>query len=190
MKDSCRDVYCEAVTNILVFFTSSSFSSFESEKYGFLVSPRSQKYTYCDSGNRVYLVLVQSPSTLEVLCFDLFYDFLSLLITHRSRFMLDARRGRFLLCSLDRTHTQEVGLSELITGLIRFEDFMSETRQGQILLLVTEIRFGGGRFESHVSFLVSGQASNRLSSRDARKRWPLRFMMEGRVLLPESDLSG
>ncbi|KAF2602148.1 hypothetical protein F2Q70_00026068 [Brassica cretica] len=104
--------------------------------------------------------------------------------------MLDARRGRFLLCSLDRTHTQEVGLSELITGLIRFEDFMSETRQGQLLLLVTEIRFGGSRFESHVSFLVSGQASNRLSSRDARKRWPLRFMMKGRVLLPESDLSG
>ncbi|KAF3552952.1 hypothetical protein F2Q69_00013535 [Brassica cretica] len=29
--------------------------------------------------------------------------------------MLDARRGRFLLCSLDRTHTQEVGLSEFIT---------------------------------------------------------------------------
>ena len=101
----------------------------------------------------MYLVLVQSPSTLEVLCFDLFYDFLSLLIIHRSRFMLDAPQGRFPLCSLDQTHTQEVGLSELMTGLIQFEDFMGETRQGQLLLSVTEIRFGGGQIR--ISCFVS-----------------------------------
>ncbi|KAF3598672.1 hypothetical protein F2Q69_00035092 [Brassica cretica] len=57
--------------------------------------------------------------------------------------MLDAPQGRFLLCSLDQTHTQDVGLSELMTGLIQFEDFMGETRQSQLLLSVTEIRFGG-----------------------------------------------
>ena len=190
MKDSCRDVYCEAVTNILVFFTSSSFSSFESEKYGFLVSPRSQKYTYWDSGNRVYLVLVQSPSTLEVLCFDLF-----MISSHFWSFIdqdlcLMHRKVVFLFVHWTRPTLKKSGCQSLWQVWYSLRTLWVRLDKANYFYRLQRSDLVEVRFESHVLFLVSSQASNRLSGRDARKRWPLRFMMEGHVLLPESNLSG